>query len=102
MKRSPLKRKTRLRKRGARAEREAEALAEFRRAVLARARWVCERCSERAGFMPYTWLHAHHIKPRSRGGTHDPENGAALCGYCHMGVHSHTVKDWRSWIITRK
>ena len=39
----------------------------------------CERCKRvfRNGVQPQN---AHHVKPRSQGGTDDPSNLAALCG----------------------
>ena len=94
----------RLRKVGARAKRDAGALAEFRIAVLARADGRCERCvrTDRA-------LHAHHIVGRGRAPgwalLHDAAvNGAALCcgeDGCHALVHRHAVEDWARWIKTR-
>lgn len=89
---SPLRRTGRLRQVGARAKREAAALALFRRAVLERAGGRCERCGK-AGR-----LHAHHIRPRSRGGKHELANGAALCPACHGSTHDHTAPDWRRWV----
>ncbi len=94
MKRTPLKR------RGRRAERERAALDEFRDAVLNRAydgngRYLCCRCEKH---LHRHEIDPHHVVPRGRGGTHDPKNGVALCRACHSGVHDHTVKDWRSWL----
>ena len=92
MKRSHPLRRTRLRRRGARARSEAEAAAHFRDTVLRRSGSACERCGARKP------LHAHHIVPRARGGSHDPQNGLALCARCHSGVHDHTAPDWETWI----
>lgn len=95
---SALKRRTRLapgkrlRRVGARAEREREALLAFQDAVMARAHGACERCMRRKG------VHAHHLLPRSRGGKHTLENGAALCARCHGAIHDHTAEDWRKWV----
>ena len=88
----PIRRRKPLRRIGARAKREASALAAFRAAVLKRAAGRCERCGK-AGK-----LHVHHIRPRSRGGKHVLENGAALCPRDHRAVHDHTVPDFRRWI----
>ena len=33
------------------------------------------------------WVDIHHIKPRSQGGTHDPENLITLCGFHHRDLH---------------
>jgi hypothetical protein len=44
-------------------------------------RCQCPGCSHRA-------THAHHIVPRSRGGSDDPSNLVALCTFHHLvGVH---------------
>lgn len=104
MKRSPLKpRRHGLRRRGARAEREAEALAQFRLGLFERAMGRCERCKLPAhpAYKP-SWLHPHHRLPRARGGTHELSNGAALCGKCHRFIHDHAVDDWREWTVETK
>lgn len=94
MKRTPIKRV------GARARREADALRAFRREVFARAKWTCERCGV---FWPKTvGLEAHHRLPRSRGGTHDPSNGNALCWQGHQSIHDHAVPEWRDFIVETK
>lgn len=84
LKRSPMKRK------GKRAEREQEALEHFRDRVLWRAQGVCERCDRVTDN-----LDAHHKRTNPR--VHDPELGAALCRPCHRGVHDHSAEDWREW-----
>lgn len=33
------------------------------------------------------WLHVHHIRPRSEGGTDDPENLITLCSFHHHLLH---------------
>jgi 5-methylcytosine-specific restriction endonuclease McrA len=82
--------------------RERKALVAFRLAVLEAAGYRCQRCG-----VPdrRRRIEAHHILPRSRGGKHTKENGAALCGGprgCHALVHRHEVDDWRAWIETRR
>lgn len=105
MKRSSLKRgasklrRTPLAKRGKRAEREADVLREFRAAVLRgcyipQRGFVCARCDD--DFFAHQ-IDAHHIKPRSRGGAHISENGAALCRKCHGEVHAR-IEPWKEWI----
>lgn len=37
------------------------------------------------------FLHAHHVRPWSRGGTTDLENLVLLCGGCHRAVHLHQL-----------
>jgi DNA-directed RNA polymerase subunit RPC12/RpoP len=48
---------------------------------------------------------AHHVQPRSRGGSDDVENLRWCCGPCHTWVHHHptaaTERGWlRSWSPT--
>lgn len=91
----PLDRSTPIVKVGARGKREAEALKAFRVAVFERAGGHCERC----GVQPRKGeLHAHHLKPRGRGGRHTIENGAALCAGCHDAIHTHRAVDWADWL----
>ena len=59
----------------------------FREAVLARDT-VCRFC----GVAPAT--DPHHILPRGRGGTNDPENGAGLCRRDHDWI-THTAEGIR-------
>ena len=54
-----------------------------RRAVKARADNHCERCRR---FCEYP--HLHHVRLRSQGGGHTPDNLLALCDGCHGIVHA--------------
>jgi 5-methylcytosine-specific restriction endonuclease McrA len=55
-----------------------------RRLVLARDRHQCQT----PGCTHTHFLEIHHIIPRTRGGTNDPENLTTLCSACHALVHS--------------
>lgn len=54
-----------------------------RRAVLAR---DGHRCAA-PGCRSRRFLEIHHVRPRSRGGGHDPANLVTLCSACHRLVH---------------
>ncbi len=54
-----------------------------RRQVLATARHQCQR----PGCHHTRFLEIHHILPRSRGGSNQPENLMALCSTCHRLIH---------------
>lgn len=54
-----------------------------RRAVMERARFRCER----DGCGHARFLEMHHIVPRARGGTNDPDNLVVLCSACHASAH---------------
>jgi 5-methylcytosine-specific restriction endonuclease McrA len=54
-----------------------------RRLVLARDRHRCQT----PGCPNTHFLEIHHIIPRTRGGTNDPENLTTLCSACHVLVH---------------
>lgn len=65
-----------------------------RRAVYERDDWTCTRCGRRSG--PYAGddgvpLHAHHLTPRSAGGTHRLSNLTTLCEPCHADLHGHDL-----------
>ena len=103
MKRSPLKRKGYLRRKSAKSLLLTSEAKEFRKAVLARAKGVCERCQESGH--PHR-LHAHHLVSRAQGigwiNLHNPYvNGAALCRACHAAVHFGSVNDRALWIKRR-
>ncbi|MEN8008688.1 MAG: HNH endonuclease, partial [Candidatus Krumholzibacteriota bacterium] len=54
-----------------------------RRKVLAKYRHKCQRHG--CGHTQY--LEVHHLVPRSRGGSNDPENLTCLCSACHKLLH---------------
>jgi hypothetical protein len=102
MKRTPLKRKTPL-KRGGRlqsvsAKRKAEQgdRDECRRLVMARAAGRCEVCPRIADVDPVTASECyrtasdvHEIKTRARGGSiFEPENCLAVCRKAHDWIHA--------------
>ena len=53
----------------------------FRAKVLWRDRYKCQYCGEERA------LRAHHITPKSQGGTDTPRNGLTLCEKCHEDLH---------------
>lgn len=72
---------------GAKTRREAADLAEFRKALKARAGGRCEiRVSPECTGVG---TDAHHKLMRSQGGGHDPSNGLFLCRACHDWTHGH-------------
>jgi len=50
--------------------------------VLERDNWKCRRCGEE-----YRVLEVHHIIPKAKGGSDDPDNLITLCWPCHMRAH---------------
>ena len=54
-----------------------------RRLILARAKWRCEVPDCRNRLL----LDIHHVRPRSAGGTHDPEGLVCICDGHHRAVH---------------
>jgi hypothetical protein len=62
------------------AERREEYLV-IRSQVLLRDHFRCQEC----GY--YKHLEVHHVVPRSKGGTDDPENLMTLCTRCHKKIH---------------
>jgi 5-methylcytosine-specific restriction endonuclease McrA len=55
-----------------------------RHQAVKRADFSCEACGKWTG----TWGHAHHIKPRSRGGKWTLDNIEYLCSQCHADRHT--------------
>lgn len=60
-----------------------------RRAVLERARYRCER----DGCGHARFIEVHHVRPRARGGSNEPDNLIVLCSACHALVHRHGPGD---------
>lgn len=65
--------------------------AQSRRGVMARdfARCVVPYCRSTV------WVDAHHLRPRSEGGTHDPTNLVCLWPGHHRAVHEHILAIYR-------
>ena len=59
-----------------------------RHRVYERDNYQCKNCTRRGGPGGDVELHAHHIVPKSRGGTHRLPNLVTLCKPCHAAVHS--------------
>jgi N6-L-threonylcarbamoyladenine synthase len=54
----------------------------WRQKTLWRDRYKCQHCKSEAD------LQAHHIKPKSQGGTNNIKNGITLCETCHKALHA--------------
>ncbi|WP_435162332.1 HNH endonuclease [Halorubrum sp. SY-15] len=48
----------------------------------------CQNCGRHGGSKGDAELHAHHVVPKSQGGTHDTTNLITICKECHKAVHS--------------
>lgn len=49
--------------------------------------YQCQNCGAKGGSHGSTELHAHHIVPKSKGGTHKRSNLISLCRDCHNAIH---------------
>lgn len=96
----PLKRYTPLRVISRRRRRAEAALANVRLDLLERSHGHCE-----ARFtMSCTGIgeHAHHILPRSAGGTHDAANLLWVCHACHSAIHNYPIQaQWDGFLRSR-
>ena len=85
-----LMRRTRLRSVSKRQQAKNRELARARKIIVERSGGLCEG----DGFSDYctgVGTDAHHVRTRSQGGTHDPENLRWLCHPCHMWIHDHPL-----------
>lgn len=68
---------------------------ERRRRVYERDDYECQRCGRlggpRGGPEDDAELHAHHIVPKSEGGTDDISNLETLCHSCHSEIHGFNI-----------
>lgn len=112
MNRTPLARRTPLDRRSAlvrstplrrtrwnlRRRPESEELGTARRVVRSRSGGVCEAstpaCTRAA-------VHAHHIRLRSQGGTHEPSNLLDVCAACHRHIHENPEESYRYGLLRR-
>lgn len=60
-----------------------------RRGVYQRDSYKCKHCGKEGGPHGSAELHAHHIVPKSEGGSHDASNLVTLCRDCHKKTESY-------------
>lgn len=58
-----------------------------RKEVYRRDGYECQNCGAIGGRKGNVELHAHHIVPKSKGGTHETTNLVTVCKDCHDAVH---------------
>jgi 5-methylcytosine-specific restriction endonuclease McrA len=74
-------------------------------AILERAGYACERCSDRLGPVRGVDWHVHHRRPRGAGGskaadTNSPSNCVILCPDCHIAVESRRAEaQFDGWLV---
>lgn len=55
--------------------------------VFKRDGYRCQNCNATGGPSGSAELHAHHIVPKSKGGTNQATNLKTLCSDCHNAIH---------------
>ena len=58
-----------------------------RKDVYQRDDYTCQNCGTTGGPRGNAELHAHHIVPKSNGGTHKRSNLKTMCSECHKAIH---------------
>ena len=71
-----------------------------RRMVYRRDGYTCQNCGAEGGPYGDVELHAHHIVPKSQGGSHSLNNLTTLCYSCHNAVHDHHIPRQTSRRVT--
>ncbi len=61
-----------------------------RKTVYRRDDYTCQNCGRQGGSNGGAELHAHHIVPKSKGGTHSTSNLVAVCQQCHNAIHGNS------------
>ena len=59
-----------------------------RKKVYSRDDYTCQNCGVEGGRRGSAELHAHHIVPVSKGGSHDRDNLVTICDQCHKSIHN--------------
>lgn len=62
-----------------------------RRKVYRRDNYTCQNCGAKGGPQGRHELHAHHIVPKSKGGTHRLSNLKTVCSRCHNAIHGNAT-----------
>lgn len=58
-----------------------------RKKVYQRDNYTCQNCGATGGPHGNTELHAHHVVPKSEGGSNQLKNLQTLCRDCHNAIH---------------
>lgn len=58
-----------------------------RKAAYRRDGHQCQNCGRTGGSRGEAELHAHHVVPKAKGGSHDISNLITICNSCHKAVH---------------
>jgi len=61
-----------------------------RKDVYQRDGYKCQNCGRNGGPQSRAELHAHHIVPKSKGGTHQRSNLITVCKDCHNAIHGNS------------
>jgi len=67
-----------------------------RRKVYQRDGYRCRNCDRKGGANGNLELHAHHVVPKSQGGSDETENLITLCKHCHDAAHGRRQAPSRS------
>jgi hypothetical protein len=62
-----------------------------RKNVYRRDNYTCQNCGAKGGPKGHHELHAHHIVPKSKGGTHKLSNLKTVCSRCHKAIHGNSI-----------
>lgn len=62
-----------------------------RKSVYRRDNFTCQNCGRKGGPHGNAELHAHHIVPKSKGGSHKQSNLVTICKDCHNAIHTQSV-----------
>lgn len=62
-----------------------------RNRVYARDNFECQNCGRKGGKKGSLELHAHHVVPKSSGGTHQESNLLTVCKECHKSIHGNST-----------
>lgn len=62
-----------------------------RKRVYKRDNYACQNCGAKGGHKGDAEIHAHHVVPKSKGGSHRESNLITVCKECHYAIHGNRV-----------
>lgn len=75
-------------------------LAAARTVVIGRAYGRCEANTPACPTREHEGVHVHHVKQRSAGGGHTPDNLLLVCEKAHGYIHNHPAESFeRGWLV---